>query len=57
MIINGSLIKFECSSGWLYNITQTLLNAFEANSGLYKYHTKEQIDSIYNWANYQIKKL
>lgn len=29
----------------------------EANSGLYKYRTKEQIDSIYNWGNLQIEKL
>ncbi|MVO08374.1 peptidase [Flavobacterium sp. TP390] len=28
-----------------------------ANSGLYKYRTKEQIDSIYNWGNLQIEKL
>ncbi|MCZ8332526.1 MAG: S41 family peptidase [Flavobacterium sp.] len=29
----------------------------EANSGLYKYRTKQQIDSIYNWGNTQIEKL
>ncbi|MCX8472389.1 MAG: hypothetical protein ORN85_01935, partial [Sediminibacterium sp.] len=29
----------------------------EANSGLYKYRTKQQIDSIYNWGNLQIEKL
>ena len=29
----------------------------EANSGLYKYRTKQQIDSIYNWGNFQIEKL
>lgn len=29
----------------------------EANSGLYKYRTKQQIDSIYNWGNLQIKNL
>jgi len=29
----------------------------EANSGLYKYRTKQQIDSIYNWANHQIEKI
>lgn len=29
----------------------------EANSGLYKYRTKPQIDSIYNWGNLQIEKL
>jgi len=29
----------------------------KANSGLYKYRTKEQIDSIYNWGNLQIEKL
>lgn len=29
----------------------------EANSGLYKYRTKQQIDSIYNWGNNQIEKL
>lgn len=28
----------------------------EANSGLYKYRTKQQIDSIYNWAEKEIKK-
>ncbi len=28
----------------------------QANSGLYKYRTKEQIDSIYNWAENEIKK-
>ncbi len=28
----------------------------EANSGLYKYRTKDQIDSIYNWADNAIKK-
>jgi len=28
----------------------------EANSGLYKYRTKKQIDSIYNWATIEIKK-
>jgi len=28
----------------------------KANSGLYKYRTKEQIDSIYNWADQQIEK-
>ncbi|WP_243754659.1 S41 family peptidase [Flavobacterium jejuense] len=28
----------------------------EANSGLYKYRTKAQIDSIYNWAEIAIKK-
>tara|TARA_B110000114_G_scaffold129919_1_gene136100 strand:+ start:839 stop:2350 length:1512 start_codon:yes stop_codon:yes gene_type:complete len=28
----------------------------KANSGLYKYRTKEQIDSIYNWAENQIAK-
>jgi hypothetical protein len=27
----------------------------KANSGLYKYRTKEQIDSIYNWADQQIE--
>lgn len=27
-----------------------------ANSGLYKYRTKQEIDSIYHWANEQIKK-
>lgn len=29
----------------------------ETNSGLYKYRTKQQIDSIYNWGNLQIEKL
>ncbi|MGY6561208.1 MAG: S41 family peptidase [Luteibaculaceae bacterium] len=29
----------------------------DANSGLYKYRTKQQIDSIYNWGNNQIEKL
>lgn len=29
----------------------------EANSGLYKYRNKQQIDSIYNWGNLQIKNL
>lgn len=29
----------------------------EANSGLYKYRTEQQIDSIYNWGNLQIEKL
>jgi hypothetical protein len=29
--------------------------SLEANSGLYKYRTKEQIDSIYNWAKNQIE--
>ena len=29
----------------------------KANSGLYKYRTKKQIDSIYNWAENQIPKL
>jgi len=29
----------------------------KANSGLYKYRTKKQIDSIYNWAEHQIPKL
>lgn len=28
----------------------------QANSGLYKYRTKEQIDSIYNWAEEEIEK-
>ena len=28
----------------------------KANSGLYKYRTKKQIDSIYNWANKEIKR-
>lgn len=28
----------------------------KANSGLYKYRTKEQIDSIYNWAEREIEK-
>lgn len=28
----------------------------EANSGLYRYRTKQQIDSIYNWAEIEIKK-
>lgn len=28
----------------------------EANSGLLKYRTKQQIDSIYNWGNQQIEK-
>ena len=28
----------------------------KANSGLYKYRTKEQIDSIYNWAENKIEK-
>ena len=28
----------------------------KANSGLYKYRTKEQIDSIYNWADKEIEK-
>ena len=28
----------------------------EANSGLFKYRTKQQIDSIYNWAKKEIKK-
>ena len=28
----------------------------KANSGLYKYRTKRQIDSIYNWADEEIKK-
>ncbi len=28
----------------------------KANSGLYKYRTKEQIDSIYNWAEDEIEK-
>lgn len=28
----------------------------KANSGLYKYRTEKQIDSIYNWAQYQIEK-
>jgi hypothetical protein len=28
-----------------------------ANSGLYKYRTEQQIDSIYNWGNLQIEKL
>ena len=27
----------------------------KANSGLYKYRTKKQIDSIYNWADEEIK--
>ena len=29
----------------------------EANSGLYKYRTKQQIDSIYNWAEKEINNL
>lgn len=29
----------------------------QANSGLYKYRTKQQIDSIYNWGNTQIENL
>lgn len=29
----------------------------KANSGLYKYRTKKQIDSIYNWAENEIKNL
>ena len=29
----------------------------EANSGLYKYRTQQEIDSIYNWGNLQIEKL
>jgi len=29
----------------------------EANSGLYKYRTEQQIDSIYNWGNLEIEKL
>ena len=29
----------------------------DANSGLYKYRTKQQIDSIYYWGNLQIEKL
>lgn len=29
---------------------------YQANSGLYKYRTKEQIDSIYNWADKEISK-
>jgi hypothetical protein len=29
----------------------------EANSGLYKYRTEQQIDSIYTWGNLQIEKL
>ncbi|MEC4049649.1 S41 family peptidase [Flavobacterium sp. SUN046] len=29
----------------------------KTNSGLYKYRTKQQIDSIYNWGNLQIEKL
>ena len=29
---------------------------FKANSGLYKYRTKEQIDSTYNWAEKEIMK-
>lgn len=29
----------------------------EANSGLYKYRTKKQIDSIYSWADSQITKI
>lgn len=28
----------------------------KANSGLFKYRTKQQIDSIYNWGNQQIEK-
>ena len=28
-----------------------------ANSGLYKYRTKKQIDSIYNWAEHSIEKI
>ena len=28
----------------------------KVNSGLYKYRTKNQIDSLYNWANNQIDK-
>jgi hypothetical protein len=31
--------------------------AISANSGLYKYRSKAQIDSIYNWANNEIEKL
>jgi hypothetical protein len=31
--------------------------SIQANSGLYKYRTKQQIDSIYNWANNQIENL
>ncbi len=31
--------------------------AISANSGLYKYRSKVQIDSIYNWANNEIEKL
>ncbi len=31
--------------------------SIQANSGLYKYRTKQQIDSIYNWGNLQIEKL
>ena len=27
----------------------------EANSGLYKYRTKQEIDSIYNWANKEVQ--
>ncbi len=27
----------------------------EANSGLYKYRTKQEIDSIYSWAKKEIK--
>lgn len=29
----------------------------EANSGLYKYRSKEEIDSIYNWAENEIKEI
>ena len=31
--------------------------SIQANSGLFKHRTKQQIDSIYNWGNLQIEKL
>lgn len=54
------LFIFSQSEKWPAEKLQQDLNIFKeirekANSGLYKYRTKQQIDSIYNWAFSQIK--
>ncbi|MHC0445721.1 S41 family peptidase [Flavobacterium sp. 3-218] len=54
------LFIFSQSEKWPAEKLQQDLNIFreireKANSGLYKYRAKQQIDSIYNWAFSQIK--
>ncbi|MDP5200142.1 S41 family peptidase [Flavobacterium sp. DG2-3] len=54
------LFIFSQSEKWPAEKLQQDLKIFKeireiANSGLYKYRTKQQIDSIYNWAFSQIK--